>query len=192
MAAMATATKAALKSGMISVLIVGAAGCGPYTIESLGFCGRMLQPGSNHLMRSGEARYHALFSVNGVDYDSDHYGPIEAQVDSKGWACFNGGVGPNTLVRDFKLKSMTVVVTDEQGRQFTGEAADIRWGYYGNTRKLHASARFALQPSDSTSPDVSSPDAASMGTASNGAASLVDESGEPGTDAVVSGERVVP
>lgn len=95
-------------------------------------------------LSSGEAAFHAVWVANGVQYDSEHYGAPTAQIDSKGWACFEGGVGPSTTVREFELKSLTVQVTDENGERFEGAASHLRYRYYSNTQELDASARFVL------------------------------------------------
>jgi hypothetical protein len=119
-------------------------------------------------LRSGEATYHARWVSNGVEYDSDHYGAPLARIDSKGWACFEGGVGPTAVVRKFELKSLTVQVTDGAGNRFRGSASNIRYRYYSNTQELDASARFVLSPP-----------------------SMVDESAEPDAGAIVIGARVM-
>jgi hypothetical protein len=129
----------------LAAVMASAAGCGPDTIQGINFCGRIFYaPGEP--VRAGVAIYRVIWTVNGKQYDSDHYGAPTAEIDVHGWACFEGGVGPTTELQEFELKSLTVRVVDGAGKSWEGSGTELRWKYDDPTQELDVYANFDVAP----------------------------------------------
>jgi hypothetical protein len=96
-------------------------------------------------LTEGTAAYHVTWQINGVDYDSDQYGPPTAKIDEQGWACFSGGVGWDARIQSFKLTGLSVRVTLADGTTAVGDAKNLRWKYQSSSEIVQASAEFALR-----------------------------------------------
>jgi hypothetical protein len=130
---------------MIGCMALGGNCEGPSTIDSISFCGRILDSAGRPL-HSGVATFHAVWKTKGVTYDSDYYGAPKAQIQPDGKASFKGGAGFSTDMSDFELISLTVTVEDSGGGVFAAPASHLKYAYDVHRHNLNAKADFVLQP----------------------------------------------